>query len=153
MEKQYSIKFKLDSIILALIYICYKYKFPASYMLSFYEMYGKQSLFILKAISCSKKVPLNDNTFIKIIEESKLLHKQILSGISTNIKIQNLTAQLKAGGKLKECIPEKPSLHLEEFSNDYKTFITDYLTQNMVELFTETPELKLNTSDLYCEMK
>ena len=150
MEKQYSIKFSLDSIILALIYICYKYKFPASYMLSFYEMYGKQSLFILKAISCSKKVPLNDNTFIKIIEESKLLHKQILSGIGTNMKIKQLTAQVKGGLKLKDPIPEKPQLDLSVFSDDYKTFITDYLVKNLVEVFTETLELKLNTSDLYC---
>ena len=87
--KPFSVTFKLDAKILAIIYICFKYKFPLSFLLSFYEMYGEQSLFILKAMACTKKISLSDNTFAKIIEESRLLYKQILSGISTNIKRTN----------------------------------------------------------------
>lgn len=149
MNKEFSVKFQINAKMLALIYICYKYKFPLSYFLSFYEMFGEKALFMFKAMSCTKRISLNDNAFIKIIEESKLLYKQILTGISTNIKIDKLTRLVKAGNKIKDTIPEAPELNLSVFSDDYKQFIEDYLLKNVVNIFAETHELYMNTNDLY----
>ena len=153
MDKQFSVKFKLDPIILALIYICYRYKFPAAMMLSFYEEFGKKSLFILKAMTCAKKISLNDNQFIKIIEESKVLHKQLLTGISINIKRTRLENMVKNGMKIKEQIPDKPHVNLTVFSDEYSEFIENYLQYNLDNMFSEEPSLKLNTTDLYSELR
>ena len=150
--KSFSVTFKLDAKILAIIYICFKYKFPLSFLLSFYEMYGEQSLFILKAMACTKKISLSDNTFAKIIEESRLLYKQILSGISTNIKRNQLISQVKNGRLITEMIPNCPEISLCEFTDDYKQFIKQYLIKNVKNLFQEEIELMMNTTDLYCEL-
>lgn len=150
--KPFSVTFKLDAKILAIIYICFKYKFPLSFLLSFYEMYGEQSLFILKAMACTKKISLSDNTFAKIIEESRLLYKQILSGISTNIKRNQLISQIKNGRLITEMIPNCPEISLCEFTDDYKQFIKQYLIKNVKNLFQEEIELMMNTTDLYCEL-
>ena len=150
--KPFSVTFKLDAKILAIIYICFKYKFPLSFLLSFYEMYGEQSLFILKAMACTKKISLSDNTFAKIIEESRLLYKQILSGISTNIKRTQLISQVKNGRLITEMIPNCPEISLCEFTDDYKQFIKQYLIKNVKNLFQEEIELMMNTTDLYCEL-
>lgn len=150
--KPFSITFKLDAKILTIIYICYKYKFPLSFLLSFYEMYGEQSLFILKAMSCTKKIPLSDSTFAKIIEESRLLYKQILAGISTNIKRSKLISQVKNGNLITEIIPDCPEIELKDFTDDYKQFISQYLIKNVKNLFKEEIELMLDTKDLYCEL-
>lgn len=153
MDKQFEVNFKVDGKILALLFLCWKYKFPISYFLTFYEMYGAQSLFILKALACTKRITLNDNAFANIIEESRLLHKQILTGVSTNIKIKKLQSEVKAGKLIDEDIPEKPELNLDVFSEDYKDFITTYLIKNVDEIFTEHFVLKLNSRDLYQEIK
>lgn len=153
MSKPFSITFKLDAKILAIIYICFRYKFPLSFMLSFYEMYGEQSLFILKAMSCNKKINLNDTTFIKILQESKLLHKQILSGISTNLKRNNLINQVKNGRLITEMIPDCPEINLKEFSQEYSQFISNYLLKNVKNIFSEEIELMLDTIDLYEEIR
>lgn len=153
MDKQFSVKFKLDPIILALIYICYRYKFPAAMMLSFYEEFGKKSLFILKAMTCAKKISLNDNQFIKIIEESKVLHKQLLTGISINIKRTRLENMVKNGMKINEQIPDRPHVDLTVFSDEYSEFIENYLQYNLDNMFSEEPSLKLNTTDLYSELR
>ena len=150
--KPFSVTFKLDAKILAIIYICFKYKFPLSFLLSFYEMYGEQSLFILKAMACTKKISLSDNTFAKIIEESRLLYKQILSGISTNIKRNQLISQVKNGRLITEMIPNCPEISLCEFTDDYKQFIKQYLIKNVKNLFQEEIELMMNTTDLYCAL-
>ena len=150
--KPFSVTFKLDAKILAIIYICFKYKFPLSFLLSFYEMYGEQSLFILKAMACTKKISLSDNTFAKIIEESRLLYKQILSGISTNIKRNQLISQVTNGRLITEMIPNCPEISLCEFTDDYKQFIKQYLIKNVKNLFQEEIELMMNTTDLYCEL-
>lgn len=150
--KPFSVTFKLDAKILAIIYICFKYKFPLSFLLSFYEMYGEQSLFILKAMACTKKISLSDNTFAKIIEESRLLYKQILRGISTNIKRNQLISQVKNGRLITEMIPNCPEISLCEFTDDYKQFIKQYLIKNVKNLFQEEIELMMNTTDLYCEL-
>ena len=150
--KPFSVTFKLDAKILAIIYICFKYKFPLSFLLSFYEMYGEQSLFILKAMACTKKISLSDNTFAKIIEESRLLYKQILSGISTNIKRNQLISQVKNGRLITEMIPNCPEISLCEFTDDYKQFIKQYLIKNVKNLFQEEIELMINKTDLYCEL-
>ena len=150
--KPFSVTFKLDAKILAIIYICFKYKFPLSFLLSFYEMYGEQSLFILKAMACTKKISLSDNTCAKIIEESRLLYKQILSGISTNIKRNQLISQVKNGRLITEMIPNCPEINLCEFTDDYKQFIKQYLIKNVKNLFQEEIELMMNTTDLYCEL-
>ena len=153
MKKPFSVQFKLDARILALLYICYTYKFPASYMLSFYEMFGAQSLFILKAFSCTKRTPLPDNVFIKIIEESRLLHKQILTGISTNIKRKQLETQVKSGKKIDGEIPEIPVIDTSVFTmQEYKDFVEDYLLKNIPNVFTNNPTLYLDSEDLYSEI-
>lgn len=152
MSKPLTITFTLDARILALIYICYKYKFPLSFLLSFYEMYGHQALFILKAMSCAGKIKLTDSTFIKILEESQLLHKQIIKGITTNIKRNKLINQVKSGRLITEMIPECPAIALKEFSDDFSQFITQYLQKNIKNLFCDQIELHLNTVDLYSEI-
>lgn len=150
--KPFSITFKLDAKILALIYICFKFKYPLSFLLSFYEMYEEQSLFILKAMSCTGKMKLTDNAFAKILEESRLLYSQILKGISTNIKRNKLISQVKNGKLITEIIPDCPEIDLNLFSDDYKQFISKYLEKNVVNLFKEEIELMLDTNDLYCEL-
>jgi len=154
MEKPFEITFDVDAKALAILYVCWRYKLPAAYMLSFYEMYGAQALFILKAISCTinKKIPINDNVLIKVIEESRELHKQILSGITTNIKRRNLSSLVKYGKHIPEPIPDEPTLDYTKFSDDYKEFIVDYLLQNVKNLFKEEITLSLNTKDLYEEL-
>lgn len=150
--KPFSVTFKLDAKILAIIYICYKYKFPLSFLLSFYEMYGEQSLFILKAMSCTKKIALSDNTFAKIIEESRLLYKQIITGISINLKRNQLITQIKNGRLLTEIIPNCPEIDTKQFTEDYSQFINKYLLKNVNNLFKEEIELMMDTNDLYCEL-
>lgn len=149
MSKPFSIEFKVDAKILAIIYVCWKYKFPLSYFLSFYEMYGAQTLFILKALACTKRITLNDNAFANLIEESRKLHKQIISGISTKLKIKQLEAQVKAGKLIDEDIPENPELDLNDFSEDYREYIELYLLKNIEDIFSEKFKLRLNTKDLY----
>jgi hypothetical protein len=151
--KPFSITFKLDAKILAVIYICFKHKYPLSFLLSFYEMYGEQSLFILKAMSCAGKLKLTDNAFAKLIEESRLLYSQILKGISINIKRNKLISQVKNGKLITEIIPNCPEIDLNDFTDDYKQFITNYLEKNVKDLFKEEIELMLDTTDLYSEIR
>ena len=134
MSKIFSAKFKLNSKILAIIYICYKYKFPLSFMLSFYELYEDNALFIFKALNCSKKIKMNDNAFINALNESRLLYKQILKGVS-DIE-QN----------------ETPTINLKEFSNDYKLFIEEYLLKNIDNIYSSTVKFQFSTNDLYKEV-
>ena len=153
MNKPFSITFKLDSKILALIYICFKHKYPLSFLLSFYEMYEEQSLFILKAMSCAGKLKLTDNAFAKLLEESRALYTQILKGISTNIKRNKLISQVKNGKLITEIIPDCPEIDLKDFSEDYRLFISNYLEKNVKDLFKEEIELMLDTTDLYSEIR
>lgn len=149
MKKPYEIEFKIDAKVLAIIYVCWKFKFPLSYFLSFYEMFGVQTLFILKAMACTKRITLNDNALANIIEESKKLHLQIIKGISTNIKIRQLEALVRGGNLIDEDIPEKPTIDLNEFSDDYRVFVEKYLLKNIKNIFAENVVLKLGTKELY----
>lgn len=151
--KPFEVQFHVDAKILAIIYICWKYKYPLSYFLSFYEMFGAQTLFILKALSCTRRITLNDNAFASLIEESKKLHLQIIAGISTNIKIKQLEAQITRGRLIDEDIPERPSIDCSEFSEEYAEFITSYLLPNVKNIFSETMTLKLGTKELYQQLK
>jgi len=153
MSKPFEIEFKLDAKILAIIYVCWKYKYPLSYFLTFYEMFGNQTLFILKAMACTKRLVLNDNAFAALLEESRILHKQILTGISTNKKIAQLENQVRNGKLIDEDIPERPSLDLSVFSEEYKEFIKDYLQKNIRNLFAENVVLRLGTRELYQQLK
>lgn len=149
MEKQYEVEFKVDAKILSIMYVCWRFKFPLAYFISFYEMYGAQTLFILKAMICTKRIALNDNALANLIEESKKLHHQILKGISTNIKIKQLERIVTSGGLIDEDIPERPELNLEEFSEEYKEFINNYLLKNVKNIFAENMVLCMDTKDLY----
>lgn len=153
MGKPFELSFKIDAKILAIIYICWKYKFPLSYFLSFYEMFGAQTLFILKAMSCTRRITLNDSAFANIIEESRTLHKQILAGISTRIKIKQLEGLVKSGQLIDEDIPAQPEINLNAFSDDYKDFLSGYLLKNVDNIFSETMILKLGTKELYQQLK
>ena len=152
MTKPFTVNFKLDPKILGIIYICYKYKFPASFLLTFYDFYGPEALYILKAMSCANKIKLTDNAFIKLIQESNLLHKQILTGISINIKRNKLINQVKSGRLINEMIPDCPVISLKDFSDDYAQFISQYLQKNVTNLFCERLELRLDSRDLYSEL-
>ena len=149
MNKPFEIEFKIDAIKLAILFMCWKFKFPVSYFLTFYQMYGKQVLFIFKAIACTKRITLNDSAFTNIIEESKKLQHQILKGISTKIQIAKLEALVKNGRLIDEDIPEQPKLDLSEFSEEYKKFIQTYLLKNIVNIFSDTVVLKVGTKELY----
>lgn len=153
MNKPFEVEFNVDAKILSIIYICWKYKYPLSYFLSFYEMFGAQTLFILKALSCTKRLMLNDGAFTNIIEQSRKLHNQIIKGISTNLKIKTLELKIKSGKLIEEDIPEHPTLNLSEFDEEYSQFIREYLVKNVVNIFSETFTLKLNTRDLYQALK
>lgn len=147
-KKLYSAKFRLNSKILALMYICWYYNYPTTVLLTFYETYKDMSLFALKALSTCKKIKLTDNTFVKILQESATLYGQIIKGATSKIKRN----QLLVYNQKNEEIPAEPSLDLNVFSDDYKRFITEYLMENIDDLFV--PEVKLNISseDLYSEM-
>ena len=154
MTKPFSTRFKLDSKIIALIYICYKYNFPLCFMLSFYEMYGEHSLFALKAMTCAKKLTLNDNTFTKIIEESRDLYKQVLTGVSTIIEINKIEKSNENRSiEDKKEIPEYPQIDTSKFSSDYKDFIEQYLLKNIKNIYSPMVELRMSTKDLYEELR
>lgn len=153
MAKPFEVQFHVDAKILAIIYICWKYKYPLSYFMSFYEMFKEQTLFILKALSCTRRITLNDNAFASLIEESKKLHLQIIKGISTNLKIRQLEAQVKQGRLIDEDIPERPTIDTSEFSEEYAEFVNEYLLPNVKNIFTETLTLQLGTKELYQQLK
>ena len=113
--------FELNSHILAMLYLCYRFKFPISFMISFYENYKDNAFFVFKALSCKKQITLNDLTFAKIFEESRNLYKQIL---------------------VKDIKPET-------FSEKYQDFIKNYLLVNIEDIYTETVALRLSTNMLY----
>lgn len=148
MDKLFSVDFKIDAKMLTIIYICYEYKFPLSFMLSFYEMYGDTSMFAFKALSCAKKIKLTDSSLIKILDESRILYSQILQGISTIIKIN----ELKSNNPNNEEIPEYPSIDLSKFSNNYRNFIQNYLLVNVTDIYAPRLNLKLSSDDLYKEL-
>lgn len=146
--KPFSAKFKLDDKMLAVIYICYEYKFPLSFMLSFYELYGDTSMFALKALTCSRKIKLTDSGLIRILEESRTLYKQIIKGTSTIMKINNL----KYNNKKNEEIPEYPEIDLAPFSEDYRNFIKYYLLENIDDIFSPMVKLRMSSDDIYKEL-
>jgi len=149
LKKPYEIEFKIDAKVLAIMFVCWKFKYPLSYFLSFYEMFGVKTLFILKALSCTKRITLTDNALANIIEESKKLHLQIIKGISTNLKINQLEALVRNGNLIDEDIPERPTIDLNEFSDDYRTFVDKYLLTNIKNIFSENVVLRLSTKELY----
>jgi len=153
MNKPFEIAFKIDAKILAIIYVCWKQKYPISYFLTFYEMYGYHTLFILKALNCNKRIPLNDNALTNLIEESKILHKQILTGISTNMKIDKLENYVRNGMLIDEDIPERPQIDTSVFSEEYKEFVENYLLPNVKNIFSEVVTLRLSSRDLYQAVK
>lgn len=136
MDKPFSARFKMNSKILAIIFICYKHKLPLAFMLSFYEMYGDNSFFAFKAMACIKRIPLNDNTFTKILQESRLLYKEILRGVSELIDDKNC----------------KPQINLDLFSPEYAKFINEYLLHNISNIYSTYVELKMNCQDIYEEL-
>ena len=152
-DKPFSTKFTPDYKIFALLYICYEYKFPLSFFLTLYEKYGEMSLFIFKAMSCIKSISLTDSKFTKIIEQSKLLYRQIHKGITTRHQIKRLSMFVKNGYKIQEQIPDEPVLDLALFTDEYKTFVTNYLQKNIVDMFADELELLFDTGDLYDEVK
>ena len=74
---------------------------------------------------------------------------QIIKGISTNIKIRQLEALVRGGNLIDEDIPEKPTIDLNEFSDDYRIFVEKYLLKNIKNIFAENVVLKLGTKELY----
>lgn len=134
MTKIFATEFKLNSKILSIIYLCYKYEFPISIMLSFYEMYEDNALFVFKTLSCAKKSKINDNILINVLNESRILLKQIQQGITSLEK------------------NEEPKLNLADFSNEYRIFIQDYLLKNIENIYEPIIKFKFNTSDLYKEV-
>lgn len=150
-EKVFSTKFKLDSKMLALIYFCYQHKFPLCFMLSFYELYGDTSLFALKALSCNKRIKITDNNIIKILQESQKLYKQIITGVSTLLKIKELSSMEE--NKRKEEMPEKPHIDTSVFSEDFRNFVEGYLLKNIDDIYAPKVKLNFNTEDLYEELK
>lgn len=136
MHKPFSARFKINSKILAVIYICYRHKLPLAFMLSFYEMYGDNSFFAFKAMSCAKRIPLNDNTFTKILQESRLLYKEILRGVS----------------ELIDDPQADPQIDFTLFSPDYSNFIQHYLLKNINNIYDSYVELRMNCEDIYEEL-
>ena len=152
-DKPFSTTFKVDYKIFTLLYICYKYKFPISYFLTMYELFGEMSLFTFKALACNKSISLTDNAFTKIVDQSKLLYRQIHSGITVRNKIRQLSALVKNGYKIQDEIPDKPEIDLSVFSSDYKDFVENYMLVNIADIFSEELKLCFNTQDLYEEIK
>ena len=147
-NKLFSIDFKIDAKVLTIIYICYEYKFPLAFMITFYELYGETSMFALKALTCAKKAKLTDTKLMKIVEESRLLYTQILAGISTIMKIK----QLKAYNPKDEPIPEYPTIDTSKFTAEYKEFVENYLLQNIRDIYAPVVNLRLSSHDLYREI-
>lgn len=148
MDKQYSFKFELNSKLLSILYLCYKYNFPLSYMLSLYESFNDKSLFVFKALACKKKVALNDNTFVKILQQSRQLYKQILKGVSTLIEIDKIKRE-NVFRQEKLPIPQFPSIDYSEFNDDYSKFIRNYLLVNIKDIYAQEVELMLTSRELH----
>ena len=148
-NKVFSTEFVLSAKIIAVIYICYEYKYPLSIMMSFYEMFGDQSMFALKALSCCKKTKLTDNTLTKALEESRCLFNQIVKGQTIINKIN----QLKFNNPKNEPIPEYPKLDTNCFSNNFKDFIENYFLVNIPNIYSPVVELKMSSDDLYKELE
>lgn len=135
-------RFKLNSKLIAIIFICYKYKYPLAYFLTLYEMYKEASLFAFKAFSCNKKIELSNKTFIQILEESRDLYHQILAGQSMIIKMKN---------EKSDTIVE-PKIDVTQFSPEFRFFIENYLLKNMSNIFDEEVELTMTSDELYSEI-
>lgn len=120
-DKTFIAYFELNSHILAIMYLCYRFKFPLSFMITFYENYKDGAFFVFKALACKKQIALNDLAFAKVIEDSRALYKQIL------IK----------------------DIQSEKFSEKYKEFIDDYLLKLIPNIYDETVMLKMDTNTLY----
>ena len=125
-NKAYKLKFALNAKLLAIIYLCYKYNFPLSYMIAFYELYGDKSLFVFKALACNKKIALNDSTFEKILNESRKLYKQILRGSYSRIE-RNNTIYYNKNSTKKKPVPNIEHINPDAFCDKYKEFIESYL--------------------------
>lgn len=157
MDKIFVTEFELDAKKLALIYICYQYKFPLCFMLSFYEMWSDSSLFALKALTCTKKSKLTDTSLMKALDESSSLYKQILKGTNTIRRIKetkdkiNKINQKSSAEPLPE-IPEYPKLTLHNFSPSFKKFVTDYLLVNVEDIYSPVIKLRFSSDDVYKEM-
>lgn len=147
-NKIYTVEFTLNAKLLAIIFICYKYKFPLQFMLSFYELYGDSSLFALKALTCSRKTKLTDSELVDIVEQSRRLYTQIQQGISINIKRKKIL-----NGILEEELPDPPCIDHIGFSVEYDEFINNYLLQNIEDIYAPTTKLKMSSEDIYTELK
>lgn len=164
MDKIFSTEFELDDKKLLVLYMCYKFKFPASYMLSFYELYEEKSLFTLKALACTKDIKLTDQSITKMLEESRKLYKQILRGRSIRNEIKESKIKLKKEiekARLLDldlnmvslpAVPEEPTINTEDFSPEYKDFLENYLLRNVEDIFSPIVKLALSTTDLYEEL-
>ena len=117
--------FSLNAHILTIMYICYKFKFPFSLMLTFYENYGDNALFVFKALACKKQIKLNDAMFIKIVEDSRKLCYQIFDG----------------------------EIKKEELSADFQDFVDNFLFKYVDNIYEPLIRLNLTTLMLYEGLK
>ena len=157
MDKIFSTEFELDDKKLLVLYMCYKFKFPASYMLSFYELYEEKSLFTLKALACTKDIKLTDQSITKMLEESRKLYKQILRGRSIRNEIKESKIKLKKEiekARLLDldlsmvslpAVPEEPTINTEDFSSEYKDFLENYLLRNVEDITFRNCNIGLTT--------
>ena len=114
------IRFELNSYLLTMLYICYTYNLSMDLVLALYEKYGKDSLFVFKAMACKKSINLNDKQILKFLQESKKLYRHILTR----------------------------NIILHEYTLGFQTFIK-WLSGALDDVYAETVEMKLSYLDLY----
>lgn len=119
-KKSLEIKFELNIYLLTLLYLCFTYNISLDMLLALYEQYGKQSLFVFKALACKKNISISDKQFTGFMDESKRLYRQIL----------------------------KHNIILYDYTHSYQLFIK-WLNTAIEDIYAEQVKLKVDYTDLY----
>ena len=123
-EKPLEITFELNPFLLTMLYVCQTYNLSMDLILSLYEKYEKDCLFIFKIMICKKNINLSDKQLLKVLNDCKILYRQIL----------------------------RRSIVVYDYDLNFQNFIK-WLTINVKDLFEEEVTLKLSYQDLYDGVK
>ena len=147
-DRPYSIYLELNPKLLTILYMCYTFELPLSLMISLYSSYGEMALFVFKILAHMKVIKLTDNDFTRVLTCSRSLYKHILNMNRVKIDRERIIQDNKTRTNKKE-VPSLPTMNLDEYTESYRNFITNYLLENIVDIYAPEVELKLNTVELH----
>lgn len=119
-KKSLEVMFELNIYLITLLYLCFTYNISLDMLLALYEQFGKQSLFVFKALACKKNVSISDKQFAGFIQESKRLYRQIL----------------------------RHNIVLYDYTHSFQLFIK-WLNTAIEDIYAEKVKLRIDYTDLY----